>query len=1537
MAGKFSFINKILKRTRIKAGYLCWILIVVVFGYTDIQAQTSWDKYSDNPVLPHGPSEAWDEHEVIYGWVMLDNETYKIWYTGSNGSTQAIGYATSFDGITWMKHSGNPVLSPIETWEGTHISIPTVMKDGGTYKMWYTSSQGWEIGYATSTDGVNWTKYSGNPVLTGTAGQWDAAGVRVGTVMLDTGTFKMWYSAPGGAGIGYSTSMDGITWTKYSANPVLSGNNQDAPLVLKVGSDFHMWHHLPGTAPGTWIGYSSSTDGIQWTEWSENPVLTEGPSGAWDAIEVQRPSVILDGNTFKMWFSGLDKHGGIGAGAKTQIGYATSQISPGSEKWHIQFTGNNISVHGSPAIGSNGMIYIGAANGLYAYNPDGTQKWYQPIGQVNSAPTIETDGTIYVGEGDHTTGHLYAFYPDGTQKWQFDTPSGAVRSSPAIGSDGTIYIGSHDNYVYALDPDGTQKWRFQTGGIVTYAPAVGADGTIYIGSSHPDYNLYAINSNGSEKWRFDAANIGGTSPVIAPDGTIYYGTGVHFSNIGHFYAIYGSSGGLAESPWPMFQRNVRHTGAADPEPPAPDLQIAGTIAFGLFRNGNNEIYTMNTDGTGQTNLTNNGADDLHPSWSPEGSKIAFTRLQGGDFQVYGMDANGSNQVNLTQGVGGIKGSVPGWSPDGSKIAFRSFLNGQEDVYVMNSDGSDQTNLTNRTAEDGVPEWSPDGSQIVFESLRDGNFEIYVMNPDGTGQTRLTDNPAQDGEPDWSPDGTKIVFFSFRDGNQEIYTMNADGTDQTNLSNNSSNDSSGDWASFRHIGSANIGAPAPRTMTIENKGNGDLSVTNITSSDGQFTISPTSFSVAAGGSQNVIVTFTPTSAGTKYSTLTIRSNDPDDDPINLIVNGTGNNRPPIAVCKDVILDLDASGKAELDPSDVDDGSSDPDGDPITLSLDKTSFTCGELGPQTVTLTVTDDKEASSDCSATVTVRDVTDPVPDAATLPAVTGECSATISSSPTATDNCSGAITGTTTDALTRSTQGTSVVTWTFDDGNGNTSTQTQNIVVKDVTDPVPDVATLPAVTGECSATISSSPTATDNCSGTITGTTSDHLARTTQGTSIVTWTFDDGNGNTSTQTQNIVVKDVTDPVPDAASLAPATGECSATISSSPTATDNCSGTITGTTADALTRTTQGTSIVTWTFDDGNGNISTHTQNVVVKDVTDPVPDVTTLLDATGECSASIVGPPTATDNCAGTIIGTTSDQLAYSTQGTFTVTWTFDDGNGNNSTQTQNIIVDDVTGPVPDLPSLPDATGQCSATISTPPTATDNCSGASTGTTTDPLTRTTQGTSIVTWTFDEGNGNTSSQTQNIVVEDTTPPVITDITLDQNVLWPPNHKYRTITVSVTAIDNCDPAVTITGTVSSDEPDEDKTGDGNTTGDIKVTSGEVVFLSSNEDPEVAFKAGDQLELRCERKGDGDGRVYTITVTATDASGKSSSETAEVTVPHDQGKGKGKKLAKVSGVGDGDGLGDGLNPLSGSPAVRFALDSGESPVFQAGPEPSQSFQP
>jgi len=225
-----------------------------------------------------------------------------------------------------------------------------------------------------------------------------------------------------------------------------------------------------------------------------------------------------------------------------------------------------------------------------------------------------------------------------------------------------------------------------------------------------------------------------------------------------------------------------------------------------------------------------------------------------------------------------------------------------------------------------------------------------------------------------------------------------------------------------------------------------------------------------------------------------------------------------------------------------------------------------------------------------------------------------------------------------------------------------------DITAPVADLASLSDVSNSCSVSAPTAPTATDGCAGTITGTTATIFPVTALGTTIVTWSFNDGSGNISTQNQNIIVTDLA-PIADLASLADITASCSVNMPTAPTASDDCAGTITGTTVTVFPVTAIGTTVVTWTYDDGNGNTSTQDQNIIVTDVA-PVPDVALLADITNGCSVNTPASPTATDDCSGTITGTTTMVFPITTLGTTVVTWTYDDGNGNISTQDQNIIV---------------------------------------------------------------------------------------------------------------------------------------------------------------------------------------------------------------------------------------------------------------------------
>ena len=140
-----------------------------------------------------------------------------------------------------------------------------------------------------------------------------------------------------------------------------------------------------------------------------------------------------------------------------------------------------------------------------------------------------------------------------------------------------------------------------------------------------------------------------------------------------------------------------------------------------------------------------GIDDA-PAWSPDGGRILFESNRDGDREIYRMNADGSGQTNLTANPG--QDHEPSWSPDGQRIAFRSDRDGNDEVYTMTQGGALQTRLTADSATDSEPAWSPDGSKILFRSSRDGNAEIYVMGTGGAAQTRLTTVSQFDGHPDW---------------------------------------------------------------------------------------------------------------------------------------------------------------------------------------------------------------------------------------------------------------------------------------------------------------------------------------------------------------------------------------------------------------------------------------------------------------------------------------------------------------------------------------------------------------------------------------------------------------------------------------------------------------------------------------------------------------------------------------------------------------------------------------------------------------------
>lgn len=206
---------------------------------------------------------------------------------------------------------------------------------------------------------------------------------------------------------------------------------------------------------------------------------------------------------------------------------------------------------------------------------------------------------------------------------------------------------------------------------------------------------------------------------------------------------------------------------------------SGKIAFESTRDGNLEIYVMNPDGTGQTNVTNHPRSDTDPSWSPDGGRIAFAstreNLDGtfeGHTNIWVMNADGSGLRNLTPGpetTGLANGGIsPTWSPDGTRIAYTHGA-----IWVMSAaDGGGKIPLMDAPETAGLPAWSPLGNKIAYTD----DADVWTMNPDGSGRAIVADTAAAEKASDWSPDGTKLAYE--RVG--EIWSMNADGTGQVRL-------------------------------------------------------------------------------------------------------------------------------------------------------------------------------------------------------------------------------------------------------------------------------------------------------------------------------------------------------------------------------------------------------------------------------------------------------------------------------------------------------------------------------------------------------------------------------------------------------------------------------------------------------------------------------------------------------------------------------------------------------------------------------------
>lgn len=318
--------------------------VIVLCAVLPLVAQFNWTKRTENPVFEKSDplKGSYDFSCVADPCVINDNDTLKMWYA-SGGRTAAdstvhtsISYAFSLDGIAWTRGPDNPVLDlDRKSWDSLGVETPAVIKDtsapaSSRYRMWYAGHRThvrYDIGYASSPDGLSWTKHAGNPVLAaGPDTSWKNGLLEGPSVMKVGDTLKMWYAGVDRfannqptdyhCSIGYAWSLDGITWNEYGSNPVIvtgAENSHDFasvqdPSVLRIDGIYHCWYGTLGKwdVEGQQIGYATSTDGIRWSKYDKNPVVARGAGSAWDRRVASFPTVIDDGGFFRMWYTGMD-------------------------------------------------------------------------------------------------------------------------------------------------------------------------------------------------------------------------------------------------------------------------------------------------------------------------------------------------------------------------------------------------------------------------------------------------------------------------------------------------------------------------------------------------------------------------------------------------------------------------------------------------------------------------------------------------------------------------------------------------------------------------------------------------------------------------------------------------------------------------------------------------------------------------------------------------------------------------------------------------------------------------------------------------------------------------------------------------------------------------------------------------------------------------------------------------------------------------------------------------------------------------------
>ncbi|MBR9758588.1 MAG: DUF5011 domain-containing protein, partial [Algicola sp.] len=429
--------------------------------------------------------------------------------------------------------------------------------------------------------------------------------------------------------------------------------------------------------------------------------------------------------------------------------------------------------------------------------------------------------------------------------------------------------------------------------------------------------------------------------------------------------------------------------------------------------------------------------------------------------------------------------------------------------------------------------------------------------------------------------------------------------------------------------------------------------------------------------------------------------------------------PNAVCQNITIQLDASGNASIVAADINNGSSDSCGS-VTLSASQTTFDCSDIGPNNITLTVTDEEGNTNTCTAIVTVEDSVVPtitcpsnITSATTSDDNSGNCTTTVNlGTPTASDNCSTSsditfnarVNGTLINPNTYLFPiGTTTVVWTAIDESGNVSASCNQLVtVTDDENPIITCAadmsanTADDGSGDCSVNITvPTPTYSDNCNATLTwtmtgtetgsgtGAVGNHTF--SIGTTTITYTVTDGANLTNSCSQIITVIDDENPSISFPGNQNVTfdNNCQFTLqdyTGLASTLDNCDSNVSLTQSPAAGSILSGTTTVTITATDDSNNVNTSTFNVIPTDNVNPIAscqDISVNLSANGTVNISAANIDNgSSDNCSIANMTVSPSSFNCTDVGPNTVTFTVYDDAGNSDSCTAIVTVVDNTAP---------------------------------------------------------------------------------------------------------------------------------------------------------------------------------------------------------------------------------------------------------------------